>query len=239
MSRVCSSCCAVHQAEVDGSNWDDSGAVAPLVELSMRGFDNRPARNTTARLAEEVDAGAQLLLLNGDISYARGCVCVAQASCISSAHTDEGSVSAATRSYGGIWESFLDAQQPVAARVAAMTAPGNHEANWPGVGSAWNTGSLDSGGECGVTYTHRFRMPPPAARDAPWYSFDAGPVHFITVSTEHDLSAESPQLAWLAADLATAAAANATWKVLSAHRFFYVDSSTVRASCHVCLCERE
>jgi hypothetical protein len=65
--------CYAPQAEVDGSNWDDSGAVAPLVELSMRGFDNRPARNTTARLAEEVDAGAQVLLLNGDISYARGC----------------------------------------------------------------------------------------------------------------------------------------------------------------------
>lgn len=63
-------------AEVDASNWDDSGAVAPLVELSMRGWDNRPAANTMARLLSEVLApagGAQLLLLNGDISYARGC----------------------------------------------------------------------------------------------------------------------------------------------------------------------
>lgn len=61
-------------AELDGSNWDFSGLVAPQVELSMRGFDNRPAANTTARLLQEVDAGAQLLLLNGDISYARGYV---------------------------------------------------------------------------------------------------------------------------------------------------------------------
>ena len=64
--------CCHKQTEVDGSNWDDSRAVAPLVELSMRGWDNRPAANTSARLLEEVRAGATLTLINGDISYARG-----------------------------------------------------------------------------------------------------------------------------------------------------------------------
>ena len=67
-------CCCATQAEVDGSNWDDSHLVAPMVELSLRGWDNKPAKNTTARLMEEVlDGGAALMLLNGDISYARGC----------------------------------------------------------------------------------------------------------------------------------------------------------------------
>jgi hypothetical protein len=195
-------------AEVDGSNWDDSRAVAPLVEISLRGWDNRPAANTTQRLAEEVEAGAQLLLLNGDISYARG--------------------------FAAVWESYLDALQPVAARVPMMTVPGNHESCWPGTGSAWNTSSLDSGGECGLTYTHRFPMPAPATYAAPWYSFDAGPVHFTHISTEHALGAGSPQLAWLAADLAAASAAGLPWKVLSAHRFFYVDSSTVRCVARRC-----
>lgn len=42
----------------------------------MRGWDNLPAANTTARLTEAAaTGGAQLMLLNGDISYARGCVC--------------------------------------------------------------------------------------------------------------------------------------------------------------------
>ncbi len=108
-----------------------------------------------------------------------------------------------------------------------MTVPGNHESNWPGSGSAWNTSSIDSGGECGVVNTHRFPMPAPSTLEAPWYSFNAGPVHFVGISTEHALSRDSPQLTWLAADLA--AAKDARWKVLSAHRFFYVDSSTVRA----------
>jgi hypothetical protein len=195
-------------AEVDGSNWDDSRAVAPLVEISLRGWDNRPAANTTQRLSEEVDAGAQLLLVNGDISYARG--------------------------FAAVWESYLDAMQPVAARVPMMTVTGNHESCWPGSGSAWNTSSLDSGGECGLTYAHRFPMPAPATYAAPWYSFDAGPVHFTHISTEHALGAGSPQLAWLAADLAAAAAAGLPWKVLSAHRFFYIDSSTVRCNARRC-----
>ena len=46
--------------------------VASPVEMSMRGWDNRPAANTTARLAEEISAGAGMLLILGDISYARG-----------------------------------------------------------------------------------------------------------------------------------------------------------------------
>lgn len=102
----------------------------------------------------------------------------------------------------------------------------------PGVGDAWNTSSLDSGGECGAVYAHRFPMPPPASRAAPYYSFDAGPVHFVMLSTEHSLAADSQQLAWLRADmeaLAAAGDARLPWTVVSAHRFFYVDSSTVRA----------
>ena len=91
-------------AEFDGSNWDESGQVAPLIELSMRGWDNRPAKDTLARLVEEVDAGASLVLLNGDISYARG--------------------------FGAIWESFMHAISAVASRAGLLTAMGNHESCW-------------------------------------------------------------------------------------------------------------
>jgi 3',5'-cyclic AMP phosphodiesterase CpdA len=220
--------CCHAQTEVDGSNWDDSRVVAPLVELSMRGWDNRPAANTSARLLEEVRAGAALTLINGDISYARGCVLVHP--CVVAA-LQQGIVTATrrSRSFGAVWEAFMDAVQPFAASAPLHTVPGNHESNWPGVASSWNTSSLDSGGECGAAYTHRFPMPAPASRDAPWYSVDAGPVHFVHFSTEHDVSPGASQLAWLAADLAAARAAGARWIVLVAHRFFYVQSSTVRA----------
>jgi len=66
-------------------------------------------------------------------------------------------------------------------------------------------------------------MPAPSSAAAPWYSFQAGPAHIAILSTEHDLSAASPQAAWLAADLA---AASSVWTIVGAHRFFYIDSST-------------
>jgi hypothetical protein len=101
--------------------------------------------------------------------------------------------------------------------------------NWPRVGSAWNTSSLDSGGEGGVAYSHRFPMPPPATWAAPWYSFDVAGVHFVALSTEHDMSASSPQVVWLEADLS--ANEGARWKVVSAHRFFYADTSGGEGDC--------
>lgn len=111
-------------AEYDGSNQDSSGAVVPPIEVSLRGWDNRPATNTSLRmLAEVLHGGAGMLLLLGDISYARG--------------------------FGAVWESMAAQLQPLASRVPLMTAPGNHESDWPGFGSAYNTSSLDSGGEAG------------------------------------------------------------------------------------------
>ena len=191
-------------ADIDGSNWDGSGFVAPLVELSMRGWDNRPAKDTLARLIDEVDEGASLVLLNGDISYARG--------------------------FSPIWEAFMHALSSspgVASRAGLLTTIGNHESCWPGsTASAWNTSSLDSGGECGVAYAHRFIMPPPASLASPWYSYTSGPVHFVHLSTEHDLSYDSPQLSWLRTDLAARQRAGVPWVIVSAHRFFYISSST-------------
>lgn len=111
-------------AEIDGSNLDSSGAVVPPIEVSLRGWDNWPATNTSLRmLAEVLHGGAGMLLVLGDISYARG--------------------------FGAIWESMAAQLQPLASRVPLMTAPGNHESDWPGFGSAYNTSSLDSGGEAG------------------------------------------------------------------------------------------
>jgi hypothetical protein len=195
-------------AEVDGSNWDSSGRVASLVEMSMRGWDNRPARNTTAAMLAAVMSSPALrrlsmAFINGDISYARG--------------------------FGAIWQAWLAAMQPIASRIPLMTSIGNHEANWPGVGDAWNTSSLDSGGEGGVPYAHFFPMPKTSGSTTPWYSLDLGPVHVVVLSSEHDVSSPtSTQVQWLAADLESAHSSGASapaWTVVLAHRFFYIDSS--------------
>jgi hypothetical protein len=46
-------------------------------------------------------------------------------------------------------------------------------------------GGFDSGGECGIPYYKYFQMPTLGV-DKPWYSIEAGPVHFTIASTEHD-----------------------------------------------------
>ena len=66
----------------------------------------------------------------------------------------------------------------------------------------------DSGGECGVATARRFIMPaaPPLAlaegnveyhsrhENPPfWYSFDYGSIHFVMLSTEHDVTPGSHQ----------------------------------------------
>lgn len=66
----------------------------------------------------------------------------------------------------------------------------------------------DSGGECGVATARRFTMPgatlSAVAEDndenhswrenAPfWYSFDYGSIHFVMLSTEHDVTPGSHQ----------------------------------------------
>lgn len=83
------------QAEADGSNDDiDIGRASERSYWSMAA-----SRDTVARMAGDVrDGGRQLLLHNGDISYARG--------------------------YGTLWDTFFDQIGPVARRVAYMTAIG-------------------------------------------------------------------------------------------------------------------
>lgn len=64
---------------------------------------------------------------------------------------------------------------------------------------SWGNFGEDSGGECGVMTQQRFLMPRADAGSEPpfWYGFRHGPLHFIVLSTEHDLSQGSVQYRWL------------------------------------------
>jgi len=103
-----------------------------------------------------------------------------------------------------------------------MTAIGNHERDWPASGSLF-TGT-DSGGECGVAYERRMKMPTDK-EDEPWYSFDFGPVHFLLLSTEHDFEEGSRQHAFVLADLAAVDRAVTPWLIVGGHRPAYIDST--------------
>jgi hypothetical protein len=90
-----------------------------------------------------------------------------------------------------------------------------------GVTSTWhpsfsNAGG-DSGGECGVPTSRRFRMPS-NGNLVFWYSFSVGPLHMIMVSSEHDPSPGSPMGDFLAQDLAAVDRGVTPWVVVGIHR---------------------
>lgn len=93
--------------------------------------------------------------------------------------------------HGAMWDDFLQQLQPVFTRAPLMAAPGDTEAADPALeGAAFP--STASGGECGVAYTQRLRMPHRGTSEL-WYSVDMGPVHFVMLNTEQSLAADSPQ----------------------------------------------
>lgn len=61
---------------------------------------------TMSALSQELDA--QLVVINGDVSYAQG--------------------------YGASWAAFWDAWEPLFSRAPLMTTTGNHERDWPHTG---------------------------------------------------------------------------------------------------------
>ena len=87
------------------------------------------------------------------------------------------------RGYSSQWDVFFDQVEPLVTRMPYMTTIGNHERNWPNSGDRFPA-QYDSGGECGVPYERRLKMPA-SAEDKPWYSFDFGPIHFLQYSGEH------------------------------------------------------
>jgi hypothetical protein len=93
--------------------------------------------------------------------------------------------------HGSMWDDFLQQMEPVLTRVPLAAVPGDTEAADPALpGAAFL--SLASGGECGVPYTQRLRMPHRGTTEM-WYSADVGPVHLIMLNTEQTLAPDSAQ----------------------------------------------
>ncbi|XP_030028562.2 acid phosphatase type 7 isoform X2 [Manduca sexta] len=115
-----------------------------------------------------------------------------------------------------VGDQFMRQIQPLAASLPYMTCPGNHE-------EKYNFSN----------YASRFSMP---GRDSSlYYSFDLGPVHFVSISTEvyyftkYGLKLIFNQYEWLKKDLAKASLpenrAKRPWIVLYGHRPMYCSNS--------------
>ncbi|XP_058070286.1 probable inactive purple acid phosphatase 2 [Magnolia sinica] len=147
----------------------------------------------------------------GDISYARG--------------------------YAWLWDTFFNQIEPIASRVPYHVCIGNHEYDWPlqPWKPDWSLGiyNKDGGGECGVPYSLRFNMPGnsslPTGTHSPntrnlYYSFDAGVVHFVFMSTETDFLPGSDQYNFIKHDLENVDREKTPFIVFQGHRPMYTTS---------------
>ncbi len=146
-----------------------------------------------------------------------------------------------------IWDAWLDMIQPISMYVPIMISVGNHEYDhMSGGGSGkdpskyvttesgfmpvWGNFANDSGGECGVPTSKRFKMPNGTNdNDRPelhsngvfWYLYDYGLVRTIVVSSEHDLSEGSIQHIWLEHILFNTNRTITPWVIVELHRPLY------------------
>lgn len=148
----------------------------------------------------------------GDISYARG--------------------------YAWLWDHFFTQIEPIASKVAYHVCIGNHEYNWPSQPwrPDWSVSiyGKDGGGECGVPYSLKFKMPgnsseltgtqAPATRNL-YYSFDMGAVHFVYMSTETNFFPGSKQYQFLKNDLESVDRNKTPFVVVQGHRPMYTTSN--------------
>ncbi|KAK3043259.1 hypothetical protein RJ639_002502 [Escallonia herrerae] len=111
------------------------------------------------------------------------------------------------------WDQFTSQVEPIASAVPYMVASGNHERDWPGTGSFYDT--KDSGGECGVLAETMFYVP---AENRAKYSTDYGMFHFCIADTEHDWREGSEQYKFIEKCLASADRQKQPWLIFAAHR---------------------
>lgn len=144
--------------------------------------------NTTDQLIKDLE-NIDIVFHIGDLSYANG--------------------------YISQWDQFTQQVEPIASTVPYMTASGNHERDWPGSGSFYDT--VDSGGECGVLAETMFYVPA-ENRAKYWYSTDYGMFRFCIADTEHDWREGSEQYRFIEQCLASADRRKQPWLIFAAHR---------------------
>ncbi|XP_078442941.1 putative inactive purple acid phosphatase 2 [Wolffia australiana] len=193
----------------------DMGTWAPYNTFRRQQQESKSTIKWILRDLQTLDNKPCFVSHIGDISYARG--------------------------YSWIWDEFFNQIEPVAAHVPYHVAIGNHEYDWPTQPwrPTWSVSSYgtDGGGECGVPYSLRFRMPGnsslPTGTRAPdtrnlYYSFDSGPVHFLYISTETNFLPGSDQHNFIKKDLEGLDRKKTPFVIVQGHRPMYTTSNEVR-----------
>lgn len=142
--------------------------------------------------------------------------------------------------YETAYNGYLNWLQNLTASMAYMVSPGNHESECHSPACVVDP-FLGRSLMNFTAYNHRWHMPSGscAGRANMWYSFNVGPVHFVSLNTETDFpgaeesktgdghiswlkaghfGAEGEYLRWLEADLKAARAAGKKWIIAGGHR---------------------
>lgn len=145
------------------------------------------------------ELGIELATVTGDLSYAGLSSAMPRLNITSE---DE---------FERVWDLYGIQSQSVAATRPWMVTNGNHE-------RFYNYSA----------YRNRYSMPfehSGGSEDGFWYSFNYGNVHYVSISSEHDLSEGSPQRLWLMKDLSSASEPQqrsiVPWIVLAIHKPLY------------------
>jgi len=122
---------------------------------------------------------------------------------------------------GRVADSFMRQIEPIAARVPYLVTPGNHE------GGTNQFGNLHH-------YVKRFNMPMKRRSSNNYFSWDMGPVHFVSFSSEAwfwQLWESEKQFAWLKQDLAAVDRSRTPFVVTMSHRPMYCSNSDDTDDC--------
>ncbi|KMZ73600.1 Purple acid phosphatase [Zostera marina] len=192
----------------------DMGVFAPYQTFRRLQKESKSTVKWILRDIKELEDKPSLVSHIGDISYARG--------------------------YSWVWDEFFNQIEPIAAQVPYHVSIGNHEYDWPTQPwrPSWSYSSYgkDGGGECGVPYSVKFRMPGnislPTGTGSPdtrnlYYSIDVGVTHFLYISTETDFLIGSSQYNFIKHDLKSVDRQKTPYVVVQGHRPMYTTSNEV------------
>lgn len=153
--------------------------------------------------------------------------------------------------YNEILNAFYDQIANLSSTKPYMVLPGNHDSNCDNGGyKSYNIDICIESQRNFTAYRNFWDMPGKASGgvDNMWYSFDYGPVHFVSINTETDAKAglkgpdqaggsggdpgldsgnfgyPNEQVDWLAADLAKVDRTKTPWIIVGGHRPWYVNA---------------
>lgn len=89
------------------------------------------------------------------------------------------------------WDDFFTQMTNITSQLPMMSVPGDKDSDSFMLKYQMHNNE-NAGGECGVPYEKRLRMPHSTMYEQ-WYSFNIGPVHFLQLSSEQNWTSGSSQ----------------------------------------------